>query len=104
MDHCPVHPSADVLILKAGMITSIFLQKNTIPMTQPTDQGIIQAFKAYCCCKLLGGVVNAELQIMEFLKTLVLKVVAYSFVLASEKLGQLLLQTSRRSVLENTTS
>jgi hypothetical protein len=50
------------------------------------DQGVIRACKAYYCGELLGGVVNSGLQVTEFLKTLMLKDVAYSVGLAWGKI------------------
>jgi hypothetical protein len=47
LDHCPAHPSADVLKLKDGKIKAMFLPKNSTALIQPMDQGIIQAYKAY---------------------------------------------------------
>jgi hypothetical protein len=41
LDHCPAHPSADVLKLKDGKIEAMFLPKNTTALIQPMDQGII---------------------------------------------------------------
>jgi hypothetical protein len=61
LDHCPAHPPADVLKFKGGKITVMFLPKNTTALIQPTDQGIIQACKAYCHGEPLGGVVHSEL-------------------------------------------
>jgi hypothetical protein len=78
LDHCPAHPSADVLKSKDGKIKAMFLPKNTTALIQPMDQGNIRACKAYYRCELLGGVVNSELQVKEFLKALKLKDVAYS--------------------------
>jgi hypothetical protein len=69
LDHCPAHPSADLLISKDGKIKVMFLPKNTAALIQPMDQGIIRACKVYYHSELLGGVVNSELQVTEFLKT-----------------------------------
>jgi hypothetical protein len=82
LDQCPAHPSADVLKSKDEKIKAMFLPKNTTALIQPMDQGIIFACKAYYRCELLGGVVNSELQVTEFLKTLMLKDVVYSVGLA----------------------
>jgi hypothetical protein len=78
LDHCPAHPSAYVLKLKDEKIRGMFLTKNIAALIQPIDQGIIQASKAFYHGELLGGVVNSELQTMEFLETLTLKDVAHS--------------------------
>jgi hypothetical protein len=77
----------------------MFLPKNTNSLIQPMDQGTIQTCKTSCCSKLLGRVVNSELQVTEFLKTLTLKDVAYSAQLACGKLHQLLKKTGGKSVL-----
>jgi hypothetical protein len=68
----------------------MFLTKNIVALIQPMDQRIIQASKAFYHGELLDGVVNYELQIMEFLVLIWL----------GGKLHQLLLQTARKSVLE----
>jgi hypothetical protein len=78
LDHCPAHPSADVLKTKGGKIKAMFLPTNTTALIRPMDQGNIQAHKAYYRGELLGGVVNSDLQVTEFLKTLTLKGIAYS--------------------------
>jgi hypothetical protein len=41
LDHCPAHPSADVLKSKDGKIKAMFLPTNTTALIQPMDQGII---------------------------------------------------------------
>jgi hypothetical protein len=64
----------------------MFLPKNTTALIQPMDQGIIRACKAFYRGELLGGVVNSELQVTEFMKTLTLKDVAYSVGLAWGKI------------------
>jgi hypothetical protein len=87
LDHCPAHPSSDVLKSKDEEIKAMFLPTNTTALIQPMDQGIILACKAYCHCELLGGVVNSEL--LGYL---------------GEKLRQVVLQTPGKSVLENMTS
>jgi hypothetical protein len=74
LDHCPAHPSIDVLKLKHGKIKGM-PPSNTATLIQPMDQDIIWAFKAYDCGELLGGV--AALPMLKFLKTLTLKDVAY---------------------------
>jgi hypothetical protein len=43
LDHCPAHPSADVLKSKDGKIKAVFLPKNATALIQPVDQGIIRA-------------------------------------------------------------
>jgi hypothetical protein len=53
---------------------------------QLMDQGIIRGCKAYYRGDLLGWVVNCDLQVTEFLKTLTLKDVAYSVGLAWRKI------------------
>jgi hypothetical protein len=45
LDHCPAHPSDDVLKPKDGKIKAMFLPKNTTALIQPLDQGIIRAAK-----------------------------------------------------------
>jgi hypothetical protein len=45
LDHCPAHPSADVLKSKDGKIKAVF---------QLMDQGIIRGCKAYYRGDLLG--------------------------------------------------
>jgi hypothetical protein len=69
LDQCPAHPCADVQKLKDKKIRAAFLH--------PLVQGIIKAFEACCCSETCSGVVNSKLQSTEFLKTLMLKDVAY---------------------------
>jgi hypothetical protein len=77
LNHCPTHPSADVLKLKHGKILSYVPDRMLI---QPIE-GIIQVFKAYYHSELLREVVNSELQITKFLNTSTIKDV-YSIGLA----------------------
>jgi hypothetical protein len=77
LDHCPAHPCTGVLKSKDGKIEAMFLPKNTTALIQPMDQGIIRACKDCYCGELLGGVVNSEMQVTEFLKTLTLKDVVH---------------------------
>jgi hypothetical protein len=53
-------------------------------LIQPLKQGIIRVCKA--CYRCVGGVVNSELQVTEFLKTLTLKDVSYVVGLAWKKI------------------
>jgi hypothetical protein len=73
LDHCPDHPSADVLKSKERRIKAMCLLRDNTALIQPMDQGIIQAFSAYYCGRLRGRAVNYELQDTEFLETLTLK-------------------------------
>jgi hypothetical protein len=73
LEHCPAHPSADVLKSEDGRIKAMVLPKNTTALIQPMDQGIIRACRAYYRGELIGGVVNSELQVTGILKTLMLK-------------------------------
>ena len=45
LDNAPAHPSSDVLQSADGRIKAMFLPKNTTSLIQPTDQGVISAFK-----------------------------------------------------------
>jgi hypothetical protein len=78
--------AADVLKLKDEKIKAVFLPKNTTALIHSIDQGIIQACRA-CYGELLGGVVNSELQVTEFLKTLMLNDVTY---IAGVSLGKIM--------------
>jgi hypothetical protein len=86
LDHCPAHPSADVLKSKDGNIKAMFVPKNTTALILLMDQGIIRACKAYYRGELLDGFVNSKLQVKELLKTLTLNDVAYSVGLAWGKI------------------
>jgi hypothetical protein len=72
LDHCPTHPSADVVKLKDGKIKAMFLIKNTTALIPPI-QGILQVCKANYCSEVLLVVANTVLQVREFLKTFTLK-------------------------------
>jgi hypothetical protein len=88
LDYCPAHPSADVLKSKDGKIKVMFLLRKTTALIKPVDQGIIRACKACYHGEMPGGVVNSELQVTEFMKTLTLKDIAYSVGLVWGKVMQ----------------
>ncbi|KAJ8884831.1 hypothetical protein PR048_011027 [Dryococelus australis] len=67
LDHCPAHPSADLLQSRDGKIKVKFLPKNATALIQPLDQGIIRAFKAYYRRELLSAIVNSEDKIEVYL-------------------------------------
>jgi hypothetical protein len=74
LDHyCPAHSSNDVQKSKDGQIKAMFLPKNTTALIQLTDQGTILPYKTYYHGEPFGGVVNYDLQVTEYLKTLMLK-------------------------------
>ena len=87
LDNCSAHPSDDILQSKDGKIKVMFLPKNTTALIQPLDQGIIHAFKAHYRGGLLSDMVNSELQVTEFLKTVTLKHAAYLIGLAWNKVS-----------------
>jgi hypothetical protein len=74
--HRPPHTCA------YGKIKATFLPQHTTALVQPTDKGITRVSGACYHSQLPGRVVNSELQVTEFLKTLTLKDVAYSVRLA----------------------
>jgi hypothetical protein len=74
--------------------------KNTTALSHPMEQGITFTFMSYCHDELLGGSLNAELQITELFTTLTLKNVAYTVSLIWGKLCNMLLLTIERRVLE----
>jgi hypothetical protein len=94
--HCPAHISAYVLKLKEEKMRAMFLTKNITALIQPMAQGIIRASIAFYYGELLSGVMNSELQIVEFLELLTLKDVAYRVDLTWRKVAP----TARKSVLE----
>ena len=65
----------------------MFLPKNTTALIQPLDQGIILTFKAHYRRGLLSEIVNSELQVTDFLKTVTLKNATYSIGLALDKVS-----------------
>jgi hypothetical protein len=54
----------------------MFLPTDTTVLIQSLEEGIIQAFKAYCQQALLTAVVNSELKVLQFMKTVTLKNIA----------------------------
>jgi hypothetical protein len=47
LDHCPAHPSADVLKSKDGKVKAMFLPKNTTALILSVDQGVFRACTAF---------------------------------------------------------
>lgn len=88
LDHCPAHPSADLLQSRDGKIKVMFLPQNTTALIQPLDQGIIRAFKAHYRRELLGAIVSSDDDMEAYLKSLNLKGVAYSVGLAWQSVTQ----------------
>jgi hypothetical protein len=75
LDHCKANPPAAALKSQDEKVRLIFLPKDITTLLQLMDPGIIGHSNS--CCGMLRGVVNSELQIMEFLKTVMLKNVEY---------------------------
>lgn len=88
LDHCPVHPSTDLLQSRDGKIKVMFLPKNTTALIQPLDQGIIRAFKAHYRRELLSAIVSSDSDMETYLKSLNLKGVLYSVGLAWQSVTQ----------------
>ncbi|KAJ8876936.1 hypothetical protein PR048_021386 [Dryococelus australis] len=84
LDHCPAHPSADLLQSRDGKIKVMFFPKNITTLIQP--------FKAHYCRELLSAIVNSDDEIEIYLKSDKLKGAVCSVGLAWESLSQATIQ------------
>jgi hypothetical protein len=87
LHNCSEHPPPESL--KPKEVVVMFLPTNTTVLIRSLEEVIIQAFKTYYQQAVLTAVVNSELQVLQFLKTVTLKNIAYSIGLAWKNINSL---------------
>lgn len=101
LDNCPAHPNAQDLVSEDGKITAYYLPPNVTSLIQPKDQGVLGALKRRYKKKILRRLLieeNGE-SVVEFLKSVDMKVVADLFAESWDEIDTFTIQKSCRKII-----